>query len=69
MPDTIDNIIENLFYILPILHEKLLSLDPRDVDIDISLSRLHMGIMLVLREENNLPISEIAERLLIPNRR
>jgi DNA-binding MarR family transcriptional regulator len=66
MPDTIDNIVENLFYILPIMHKKMLKVEPRDVDIDISLSRLHMGILLVLREENNLPISEIAEKLLIP---
>ena len=64
--NTIENIIENLFYVLPVLHKKLLKIEPQDVDPCISPSRLQVGIMLALNEENGLPISEIARRLLIP---
>lgn len=63
---TIDNIIENLFYVLPIIRKKLLKLDPAEISSDFSLSRLHVGVMGIIREENTLPISEIAKKLLIP---
>jgi DNA-binding MarR family transcriptional regulator len=62
---TLDTIIENLFYVLPIIHKVLLKIDPPDICRDIHLSRLHLGIMAILSNENRLPISEIGKRLLI----
>lgn len=60
---TVDAIIENLFYVLPIVHKKLLRIDLEGIGS--GLSRLHLAIMRVLFE-NKLPISGIAEQLLIP---
>jgi DNA-binding MarR family transcriptional regulator len=64
--DTIDIIIENLFYVLPIIHKKLLKIEPSEKTSNLTLSRIHMAIMLIINDENELPISEIAKRLLIP---
>lgn len=64
--DTIDIIIENLFYVLPIIHKKLLKIEPSETLPNLTLSRIHMAIMLIINYENELPISEIAKRLLIP---
>lgn len=63
--NTIESIIENLFYVLPVIHKKLLKIEPQDVDIPGNLSRLHVGIMIILNEEKELPISEIAQKLLV----
>jgi DNA-binding MarR family transcriptional regulator len=60
---TIDSIIENLFYIVPLVHKKLLGMDLGGVTG--SLSRLHLAIMGVL-SEGGLPVSEIAGKLVIP---
>ena len=60
---TIDNILENLFYVLPIIHKKLLRMDLGGVTGN--LSRLHLAIMKMLDEES-LPISEIGVRLVAP---
>ena len=60
---TIDSILENLFHILPMVHKKLLRMDLGGVTG--SLSRLHMAIMGMLRKEN-LAVSEVAKRLVIP---
>jgi DNA-binding MarR family transcriptional regulator len=62
--DKLDNIVENLLYILPIFHKKLLKIDISEICRDIHLSHLHMGIMLTLQHER-LPISEIAKKFLI----
>ena len=62
---TLDTVIENLFFVLPIIHKKLLKVEPPDISQDIHLSRLHVGILGVLGVENRLPISEIAKRFLI----
>lgn len=62
----LDDIIEDLFYVLPIIHKKLLKIDAARLPVGVSLSRLHIGIMGISREEGPLPISEIAARLLIP---
>ncbi|MBP1707484.1 MAG: transcriptional regulator [Chloroflexi bacterium] len=61
----LDAIVENLFYILPLIHKKLLKIDPAKMSREISLSRLHIGILGAVYEEGTLPISEIAEKLLI----
>jgi DNA-binding MarR family transcriptional regulator len=61
---SLDNIVENLLYILPIMRKKLLKIDPSDVSQDIHLSSLHVGIMWSLHREM-LPISEIANQFLI----
>jgi DNA-binding MarR family transcriptional regulator len=60
---TIDTILENLFHILPMIHKKLLRMDLDGVTGN--LSRLHLAIMGMLREEN-LAVSEVARRLVIP---
>jgi DNA-binding MarR family transcriptional regulator len=66
MAENIENIIESLLYIVPILHKRLLKVDPQEVEADAGLPRAQLGILLALREEINLPISDIAQRLLIP---
>jgi hypothetical protein len=63
--DTLDTIVENLFYVLPIIHKRLLKIDPPDVSRDIRLSRLHLGIMGMLNNEGCLPISEAAKKFII----
>ena len=60
---TIDSILENLFHILPMIHKKLLRMDLGGVTGN--LSRLHLAIMAMLQEEN-LAVSEVARRLIIP---
>ena len=60
---TIDSILENLFHILPMIHKKLLRMDLDGVTG--GLSRLHLAIMVILKEEN-LAVSEVAKRLVIP---
>jgi DNA-binding MarR family transcriptional regulator len=64
--NTLDKIIENLFYVLPIIHKKLLKIEPQDVGPNFNLSRIQIGILAILNDENGLPISEIAKKLLIP---
>jgi DNA-binding MarR family transcriptional regulator len=63
---TLDNIIDSLFYILPLIHKKLLKIDSPGLICGLNLSRLHVHIMNIVSEENALPISEIAKRVLIP---
>ena len=60
---TLDNIIDDLFYVLPIIHKKLLKLDPSGLPVGLNLTRLQIGILMVIREDGLLPISEIAARL------
>lgn len=59
----IDNILENLFLVLPIIHKKLLRMDLGGVTGN--LSRLHLAIMGMLGG-GSLPISEIGMRLVAP---
>jgi DNA-binding MarR family transcriptional regulator len=61
----IDNIVENLFYALPVIHKRLMKIDPPDIECGIRISRLHIGIMAFL-SENAAPISEAANIFLIP---
>jgi DNA-binding MarR family transcriptional regulator len=62
---TLDNIVENLLYVLPIIHKKIFKINPPEIVKDVHLSRLHVGIMEILYHEM-LPISDIARRFLIP---
>ena len=62
---TIDAIVENLFYAIPVIHKKLMKIDPPSVRCGIHLSRLHIGTLAMLNE-NNVSISEIANTFLIP---
>ncbi len=66
LDNTIDTIIENLFYILPVIHKKLLKIEPQAPETHNNPSRLQVGVMLVLSEKPSLSISEIAQKLLIP---
>jgi DNA-binding MarR family transcriptional regulator len=60
----LDQIVENLLYILPIIHKKLLKPDPLDIQGEVHLSRLHIGIIGTVYHEK-LPISAIAKKFLI----
>ncbi len=62
--NSINTIVDNLFYVLPIIHKKLMKIAPPDVCCNMHLSRLHVGILVKLNE-NTTPISEIAESFLI----
>lgn len=61
----IDNIVENLFYAIPVIHKKLMKIDPPNLHCGIRISRLHVGTMAMLNE-NTASISEIANTFLIP---
>src|SRR3972149_2576871 len=64
MSDThIDRILENLSAVLPVFHKKLLKMNLGGVTGD--LTRLHLGIMGMLRE-GRLPVSELARMTVIP---
>jgi DNA-binding MarR family transcriptional regulator len=60
----LDKIVENLLYIFPIFHKKLLKVDISQISWDVHLSYLHIGILLTIHEEM-LPPSEIAKKFLI----
>ena len=59
----VESILENLFHVLPMIHKKLLRMDLGGVTGE--LSRLHLAIMGILREES-LAVSKVARRLAIP---
>jgi len=63
--NTIETIVDNLFYAIPIIHKRLMKIDPPDIKCGIRISRLHIGILALLNE-NIVPISEIASTFLIP---
>ena len=62
---SIDTIVDNLFYALPVIHKRIMRIDPPDIDCGIRLSHLHIGIMVRLNEKGS-TISEIANALLMP---
>lgn len=62
----VNAIVENLFYALPVIHKKLMRIDPPDINCGIRLSRQYCGILAML-SQNICSISEIANTLLIPN--
>jgi DNA-binding MarR family transcriptional regulator len=62
----VNSIVENLFFAIPIMHKKLMKIDPPDLQCGIFLSRLHIGIMAMLNDNNDTaPISDIAKSFLI----
>jgi DNA-binding MarR family transcriptional regulator len=61
---TLNGIAENLLYVLPMIHKKLLKINPPNMDQGLHLSRLHVGIMGIIHEQK-LSGSEIARRFLI----
>jgi DNA-binding MarR family transcriptional regulator len=63
--NTIDSIVENLFYAIPVIHKRLMRIDPPNLDCGIHLSRLHVGTLAMLND-HTASISEIANTFLIP---
>ena len=61
----INTIVENLFYAIPVIHKRLMKIDPPDIDCGIRISRLHIGIVVALHHHVS-PISDIANEFLIP---
>lgn len=66
--NTIDNIVANLFYAIPVIHKRFMKIDPPDVECGIRLTRQHIGILAMLYERR-FPITEIANTFLIPKPR
>ena len=60
----IDGIIDDLSYIMPLIHKKILKVELERKDGVIT--RPHVGILAVLDKRGPQPISEIGKRLLIP---
>lgn len=61
--NTIDNIIDNLFYVMPLIRRKLLKIDLSGIK---DITRFHYIILRILHEEGALPISAIGRRMLVP---
>jgi DNA-binding MarR family transcriptional regulator len=66
---TIDNIVDNLFYALPVIHNRLMKIDPPRISCGIRLSRQHIGILALVFNEGTCPVTEIAAAFLIPKPR
>jgi DNA-binding MarR family transcriptional regulator len=64
--NTVENIIVNLFYVLPVIHKKLLKVESPEINPPVALSRVQVAVMGIIKDEGPLSISEIARRLLIP---
>jgi DNA-binding MarR family transcriptional regulator len=62
--ETIDSIVENLFYALPVLHKRIMKINPPDVTSGIHISRIHFGILVALHHHQS-PVTEIANLFLI----
>jgi DNA-binding MarR family transcriptional regulator len=62
---TIDSVLENLFYVVPMLHKKFLKVDLQGIDAGCRLSRLHVGIMGRLSRVSRLTVSDLANTFLI----
>ncbi len=65
-PDNIDTIVDNLFYAVPVLHQKLMNMTPPNIRCGLRLSRRHIGIMAMLKDHHS-PISDIANAFFISN--
>jgi DNA-binding MarR family transcriptional regulator len=61
---TIDSIVENLFYALPVLHKRIMKISPPDFARGIHISRIHFGILVALHHRQS-PVTEIANLFLI----
>lgn len=56
----LDSVVEDLLYVLPVIHKKLLKIPLSALPADVS--RLHLAAMMQL-EDGGLPICEVARRL------
>jgi MarR family transcriptional regulator, 2-MHQ and catechol-resistance regulon repressor len=65
---TIEDIVENLFYALPVIHKRLMKIEPPRIKCGIRLSRQHFGILAMVHD-GACPISEVAATFLIPKPR
>jgi DNA-binding MarR family transcriptional regulator len=65
---TIDDIVENLFYALPVIHKRLMKIEPPRIKCGIHLSRQHFGVLAMVHD-GPCPISEVAATFLIPKPR
>jgi DNA-binding MarR family transcriptional regulator len=63
--NSIDSIVENLFYAIPVIHKRLMRIDPPNLNCGIRLSRLHVGT-LAMAHHSTCSISEIANTFFIP---
>lgn len=63
--NVIDAIADNLFFAIPVMHKRLMKIDPPDLDCGLRLSRLHIGTLAML-SENTCSISEIASTFFMP---
>ena len=66
--NTIDNIVENLFYAVPVIHKRLMKIDPPDIDCGIRVTRQHIAVLVMLNQRR-FSITEIANTFLIPKPR
>jgi DNA-binding MarR family transcriptional regulator len=66
--NTIDSIVENLFYTIPVIHKRLMKIEPPDIACGIRITRQHIGILVMLNQRR-FPITEIANTFLIPKPR
>jgi len=63
MEKELDEIVDNLFAVLPVIHKKLLNFLDSGISQDIS--HYHFAILGMLSKADALPVSEIGRRLLI----
>jgi len=64
MNNIVDEIIEDLFQIIPLIRKKYLRIESEDT-VSTGISHRSMAIMSMLEREGSLPVSEIGKRLLI----
>jgi DNA-binding MarR family transcriptional regulator len=61
----IDNIIEGLLYLIPVIDKKLMRVNPHRISPHIQLSRLHVMIMGTLERNKKMRASEIGREFMI----
>ncbi len=63
--NVIDNILENLLYVMPVLHKRLMLVNPSQISQNIRLSRLHVMILGTLQRNDKMRASEIGREFMI----
>jgi DNA-binding MarR family transcriptional regulator len=63
--NVIDNILENLLYVMPVLHKRLMRANPARISQNIRLSRLHVMIMGTMLRTRKMRASEIGREFMI----
>jgi len=61
----IENIKENLLFVMPVLHKRLFKANPALMETNIKLSRLHIMVMGKLKDEGEMHASEIGRDFII----